>query len=123
MIKTYLLTSIYVCIYLAVLGLGCCVWDPPSSLQIMRFLVVAYRIYFSDQGLNLGPLHWKCGVLASGPLGKSLKPYLCYVFLGKKNKQSQLGHLRKDGLRPRDCSRDMGGDDESWEGTGVESRF
>ena len=89
----------------------------------MRFLVVAYRIYFSDQGLNLGLLHWKCGVLASGPLGKSLKPYLFYVFLGKKNKQPQLGHLRKDGLRLKDCSRDMGGGDDSWEGMGVESLF
>ena len=26
---------------------------------------------FPDQGLNLGPLHWECGVLATGPLGKS----------------------------------------------------
>ena len=86
MIKTCLLTDIYLCIYLAVLGLSCGVWDTSPLLQIMRFLVVAYGIYFSDQELNLGPLHWKCVVLTSGLLGKSLKPYLCYVFLWKKDK-------------------------------------
>ena len=29
------------------------------------------RIYLLDQGLDLGPLYWECGVLASGPPGKS----------------------------------------------------
>ena len=37
------------------LGLSCSTWD----------LVVP------DQGSNLGPLHWKCGVLATGLPGKS----------------------------------------------------
>ena len=36
-----------------------------------RVLVVAYGIQFPDQGLNLGYLHWKHGVLATRPLGKS----------------------------------------------------
>ena len=29
-------------------------------------------IQFPDQGSNLGPLHWECGVLAAGPPGKCL---------------------------------------------------
>ena len=39
------------------------VWD---------LLVVLCGISFPDQGLNLGPLGWKHGVLATGPPGKSL---------------------------------------------------
>ena len=35
------------------------------------FLSVACGIYFSEQGLNPGPLHWECGVSATGPPGKS----------------------------------------------------
>ena len=38
------------------------VWD---------LLVVLCGISFPDQGLNLGPLGWKHGVLATGPPGKS----------------------------------------------------
>ena len=33
-------------------------------------LVAAWGIQFPDQGPNPGPLHWKCGVLATGPPGK-----------------------------------------------------
>ena len=33
--------------------------------------VAASGSMFPDQGWNLGPLHWKHGVLATGPLGKS----------------------------------------------------
>ena len=38
--------------------------------------VEACRTRFPDQGLNLGPLHWEHGILASGPPGKSPKSYL-----------------------------------------------
>ena len=34
-------------------------------------LVVASGIYFPDQGLNPGPLHWEFRVLATGPSGTS----------------------------------------------------
>ena len=35
-------------------------------------LVVAWgESQFPGQGLNLGPLHWERGVLATGPPGKS----------------------------------------------------
>ena len=34
-------------------------------------LVATCRIYVPDQGLNLSPLHWEHGVLATGPRGKS----------------------------------------------------
>ena len=36
-----------------------------------KLLVVACGIQFPNQGLNLGPLHWDPGVLATGPPGKS----------------------------------------------------
>ena len=40
-------------------------------------------IYFSDQGLNLGPLPWEHGVLAAGPPEKPLGRCFCFDFLGK----------------------------------------
>ena len=51
-----------VCFYLAALGLSCGMQD---------LSVVAYGIQFPGQGLNLGSLLWKHGVLATGPPGKS----------------------------------------------------
>ena len=36
-------------------------------------------IQFPDQGSNPGPVHWKCGVLASGPPGKYPKPSLMKI--------------------------------------------
>ena len=40
-----------------------------------RLLALAYGIYFPDQGSNQGPLHSKCGVLATGLPGKFLLVY------------------------------------------------
>ena len=37
-----------------------------------ELLAVACGIQFSDQRLNLSPLHWEFGILATGPPGKSL---------------------------------------------------
>lgn len=34
--------------------------------------VVVYEILFPDQRLNLGSLHWDCGVLATGPPWRTL---------------------------------------------------
>ena len=48
--------------YLAAPGLSCSMWN---------LLVVACGIYVPDQSSNLGSLHWECGVLATGPPGKS----------------------------------------------------
>ena len=39
-------------------------------------LVVAHSIQFLDQGSILGPLHWECRVLATGPQGS---PYGKYI--------------------------------------------
>ena len=42
---------------------------------VFFFLATATRhvgSQFPDQGLNLCPLQWKCGVLTTGPPGKSL---------------------------------------------------
>ena len=65
-------------IYLTLLGLSYGTLDLQSSLQHAGSLVVACRllavacgIQFPDQGLNLGPLHWECGILATGQSGKS----------------------------------------------------
>ena len=41
-------------------------------LQHVGSSAVAHKIQFSDQGSNPCPLHWKCGVLATGPPRKSL---------------------------------------------------
>ena len=32
-----------------------------------ELLIEPCRLYFSDQGVNPGPLYWECGVLATGP--------------------------------------------------------
>ena len=57
----------------------------------MGSLVVACRIWFPDQGLNSGPLHWEHGVLTTRPPGRSLSGlfflnnfiyfWLCWVFV------------------------------------------
>ena len=39
---------------------------------VCELLVVACGTWFPDQGSNPGPLHWECGVLATGPSGRSL---------------------------------------------------
>ena len=41
-----------------------------SGLQSIFFFLVPWESYFLDQGLKLYPLHWECGVLTTGPLGK-----------------------------------------------------
>ena len=41
------------------------------SLLWYAHSVVAYGIYFPDQGSNAGPLHWESGVLVTEPWGKS----------------------------------------------------
>ena len=38
---------------------------------ICELLVAACGIQFPKLELNLGPLHWECGILATGPPGKS----------------------------------------------------
>ena len=43
-------------------------------IQLLWVLVVACGIQFPDQGSNLGPLYWECGVLASGPSGSPHRP-------------------------------------------------
>ena len=40
--------------------------------------MAACGIYFPDQGSNLGPLHWECRVLATGPPGQS---HTCLVWV------------------------------------------
>ena len=40
--------------------------------MLHRLLVAACGILFPDQGLNPGPLHWKCNVLTTEPSGKTL---------------------------------------------------
>ena len=61
--------NIYLFIYLAAPGLSCGMWG--SLVAACKLLVVACGTLFPDQGLNPGPLRWECGVLATGPPGKS----------------------------------------------------
>ena len=49
---------------MAVLGLSCNMWALQSSLQHVGS-------YSLTRDQTLGPLHWKCGVLATGPPRKS----------------------------------------------------
>ena len=51
----YLIKYLFIFIYLPAPGLSC----------VMCGLI-------PDQGLNPGPLHYECGILATGPPGKSL---------------------------------------------------
>ena len=46
----------------------------------IRLLALAYGIYFPKQGSNQGPLHSKCGVLATGLPGKFLLVYFFFLF-------------------------------------------
>ena len=52
---------------------------PGLSFSMQDLLVAACGIKFPDHGSNPGPLHWKSGVLATGPWGKSLF-LLCYIY-------------------------------------------
>ena len=60
-------------------GLGCVMQDLQSSLRHTRSLVVACKLGcgFPDQGSNSYPLHWKHGVIATGPPGKSQS---CFIW-------------------------------------------
>ena len=51
----------------------------PNSVVASKLLFAACEDYFPDQGLNLGPLHWKGGVLAIGPPEKTLTPLLFII--------------------------------------------
>ena len=60
----------YFFIYLVAPGLSCGTWAPQlphANSQLQH----ACGIQFPNQGLNLGPLHWECGVLTTAPPGKS----------------------------------------------------
>ena len=52
------------------------IWLRQVLVVACEHLVVACGISFPDQGLNPGFLHWERGVLATGPLGKSLYHFL-----------------------------------------------
>ena len=76
--RNFLKLILKISAYLATPGLSCGtghLWSllrHASSLVVAcELLVAACGIYFPNQGLNLGPLHWECRVLATGPPGKS----------------------------------------------------
>ena len=62
----------YVFTYLTMPGLSCDTQYLRFLLQHAGSLVAACGMYFPNQGLIPGPLHWECGVLATGPPGNSL---------------------------------------------------
>ena len=66
-----------------------------SLIWLCRVLIVACRIFlvvgcdllvaacgtwFPDQGSNPGPLHWECGVLATGPPRKALQQQFHFIY-------------------------------------------
>ena len=55
--------------FLAAPGLSCSTQDLQFSLQHAGSFLVGH--VGSNQGWDLGPLHWEHGVLATGPPGKS----------------------------------------------------
>ena len=57
----------------------------------MGSLVAACRIWFPEQGLDLGPLHWKRGFLATGPPGKSQPLLLDAEVLGLLDSVTYVG--------------------------------
>ena len=56
----------HLCLFFSVAGYE-------SLLVAFELLVAACGIQFPDQGLNLDPLHWEHGVLATGPPGARVK--------------------------------------------------
>ena len=51
------------------------------ALGICRLLVVECGIKFPKEGWSLGPLHWECRVLATGPPGMSQPADVSYFEL------------------------------------------
>ena len=77
--KNFIIYLFFFNICLVTLGFTCGTQDLQSSWQHSGSLVVTCgllvatgRIYFPDQELNLGLLHWECRVLATGPPGRLL---------------------------------------------------
>ena len=62
----------YLFIYLAALSLSCSVWDLWYSFLLVKSFIATYGIQFSDQWWNLGALHRKHRVLATGPWFESI---------------------------------------------------
>ena len=75
-----------------------------------RLLALAYGIYFPDQGSNQGPLHSKCGVLATGLPGKFLLVYFfsySFFFFYENSKDKEkvfVAMLCPTLCNPTDCS-------------------
>ena len=80
------------------------IWLRQVLVVACEHLAVACGISFPDQGLNPGFLYWECGVLATGPLGKSLYHFLdCLPALNLTVKCSlwwSCQSLKAPGLHP-----------------------
>ena len=59
--------GMWICVCVCVFQL----WHVGSLVVTYELLVATCGIKFPEQGLNPGLLHWKLGVLATGPPGKS----------------------------------------------------
>ena len=70
LIPTHWSSFTHIILFLATQAPKICLLLLPLFKKICMYfhlLVVAYRIYFSDQQWNLGPLLWESRVLATGP--------------------------------------------------------
>ena len=61
-------------------------WCAGSLVVVCKPSVAACGIQFPDQGLDLGPLHWECGVIAIGPPEKSRDDYRFTCFCKKQHR-------------------------------------
>ena len=88
LLKVYL----FLFIYLAhrVLIVACEIFVAACTLLVVWTLSCERRIWFPDQGLNPGPLHWERWVLATGPPGKS-----CSHIVSSKTSIRYLVHVKR----------------------------
>ena len=112
---------LFINIHLAMLCLSLGIQDLHSLLQYVgslvsacKLLVEACGIQFHNQGLNLGPLLWECGVLATGSPGKSLhyyfKHFCIFKFLNSSmdffhNFTMSIKDTKITGKRKEECNR------------------
>ena len=92
-------------------------------IYFLNFGLMVCGILVPDQGLNLGPLYWKHGILTTGPPGKSSAAFPFKGYFSFKQKELRvigiIGHslcAQQNSLVNTDMCSSKGG---LWEGWGV----
>ena len=68
-----------------------------AKFSLIYLAVLHVGSQFSNQGLNSHPLHWKCGVLTTGPPGMSLSLFFNLIF-------NRSSHMTRSAGRNQDQS-------------------